>query len=67
MIPVTYIRLNQLSSTPKRQGMLPIAPVTIWRWVKAGKFPKPIKLGPQVLVWNLAEVEAFIESKRGPA
>jgi prophage regulatory protein len=44
--------------------MLPIAPVTIWRWVKANKFPKPIKLGPQVLVWNLAEVEAFIESKR---
>ena len=44
--------------------MLPIALVTIWRKVKAGKFRKQIKLRVQVLVWNLAEVEAFIESKR---
>jgi prophage regulatory protein len=61
---VKYIRLKQLASTAKSQGMLPIAPVTIWRWVKSNKFPKPIKLGPQVVVWELAEIEAFINNKR---
>jgi prophage regulatory protein len=36
-----------------------VHPATIWRWVKAGRFPKPVQLSPGVTRWNSAEVEAF--------
>ena len=31
---------------------------TVWRWVKNGKFPKPIKLSNCCTRWDLQEVEA---------
>ena len=30
---------------------------TVWRWVTAGRFPKPVKLTDQMTRWVLAEVE----------
>ncbi len=55
------IRINELASTHNRRGKLPVSPATVWRWVREGQFPKPFKLGNRVTVWNLAEVDAFIE------
>ena len=43
---------------------LDVAESTIWRWTHEGKFPKPIKLGERVTVWDLDEVEAFIAKQR---
>jgi predicted DNA-binding transcriptional regulator AlpA len=43
--------------------MLPVSPATIWRWVRDGKFPKPLKLGPSVTGWHICEVEAFIAAR----
>ena len=43
---------------------LAVAESTIWRWVADGKFPKPIKLGERVTVWDLDEVDAFIAKQR---
>ena len=57
------IRINELASTPSKPGKLPVSPATIWRWVREGKFPKPFKLGESVTVWDVAEVEAFINNR----
>lgn len=54
------LRLRQLATENGHPGLLPVGPATIWRWVKAGKFPKPFKLGQGATVWDAAEVEAFI-------
>ncbi|MCE5294310.1 MAG: AlpA family transcriptional regulator [Chlamydiales bacterium] len=35
---------------------------TIWRWVKNGKFPKPIKLSTGSTRWRLSELEAWEQS-----
>ena len=32
--------------------------VTIWRWVREGRFPAPVKLTPGCSRWRMAEVEA---------
>ena len=32
---------------------------SIWAWVKAGKFPKPIKLSANCTVWNAADVDRW--------
>ena len=41
-----------------------IAPETLWRWVKAGWFPKPIRLHPtsRINVWRASEILALIAS-----
>jgi len=57
------IRIADLATTPNKTGMLPVSPATIWRWVRDGKFPKPLKLGPSVTGWHTCEVEAFIAAR----
>ncbi|WP_324742728.1 helix-turn-helix transcriptional regulator [Pseudomonas veronii] len=39
---------------------LGVSPVTLWRWVCAGHFPKPIQLGPRRVAWRSSAVEAFL-------
>jgi prophage regulatory protein len=59
------LRVADIATTPKRKGMLPVSPATIWRWVRNGQFPAPYKLGDSVTVWDLAVVEAFIAQRAG--
>jgi hypothetical protein len=61
-----YLRIRELASTPERddkpgrQGRYPVAPATIWRWVKLGTFPAPVKLGgPQTTAWRVDELDAW--------
>ena len=35
----------------------------IWRRVKAGRFPAPVKLGPRCTRWNLVEVEDWARQR----
>ena len=42
---------------------LGISKNTIWRLVRNGKFPKPIKLSEKVTVWKATDVLAWLESK----
>ncbi len=62
MLEINY-RIKQLASTKNSQGKLPVAPVTIWRWVKQGHFPKPYKLGPRTTVWSATEIDTWIEAQ----
>lgn len=36
---------------------------TIWRWVKNGQFPKPIKLGMGSSRWRLTDLEVWEHSQ----
>lgn len=40
---------------------------TIWEWVRAGRFPRPIKLTPGCARWPLADVEAHERERREAA
>jgi prophage regulatory protein len=60
-LPQRLFRLQQIATTPQRQGILPCSPATVWRMVKAGKFPRPFKIGQRCTVWDAAEVEAYIQ------
>ena len=35
---------------------------TLNRWIRAGRFPAPLHLGPNTLAWREAEVEEFLNS-----
>lgn len=36
-----------------------VARATVWRWVREGKFPAPVKIGSNCTRWRLADVEAW--------
>ena len=41
--------------------------VTIWRWVREGRFPAPVKLTPGCSRWRMADVEAHEAERMGVA
>lgn len=55
--PSGFVRLNQIIAP---DGPLPISKSSLWAWVKAERFPAPVKLGPRVTVWDSRRVRAFI-------
>lgn len=67
-----YTQSQQAEAAPTREAdlkllnkkqvcaTLGVSPVTLWRWVCAGHFPKPIQLGPRRVAWRSSAVEAFV-------
>jgi len=58
-----YVREAQLVQSPTRPDStspLPFSAPTLWRMVKAGTFPKPIKLSERVTAWNVGAVRAWL-------
>jgi len=62
-----YIRIGTLASTRKKQGLLPASPATIWRKVKDGTFPKPVKLGDRITAWHMDEIEKWLAARHNEA
>jgi prophage regulatory protein len=44
-------------------GLLKKSRTTLWRWIRSGHFPQPLKIGPNSLVWTEDQVTQWIESK----
>ncbi|WP_454629285.1 helix-turn-helix transcriptional regulator [Bradyrhizobium cenepequi] len=44
--------------------MVPLADSTIYEMEQRGEFPKRFALSPRCVVWDLAEVEAWLASRR---
>lgn len=45
--------------------VLPFSKPTLWRRVKAGLFPAPMKLDGNVTAWRWGDVRAWLESQGG--
>lgn len=61
-----FIREAQLVQSPKRPDVpapMPFSAPTLWRKVKAGTFPKPIKLSERVTAWKVGDVRAWIKAQ----
>lgn len=59
-----FLRLKQIIGDRKRgtPGVIPIGPTSWWAGIAAGKYPKPLKLGPKTTVWRVEDIRALIES-----
>ena len=61
-----YIREAGLVSSPRRPGIpvpLPFSAPTLWRKVREGTFPKPVKLSDRVTAWNVGTVRAWLTAQ----
>lgn len=45
-----------------RSGMVPFSSATLWRKVKSGDFPAPVKLSDRVTAWRVQDVHAWMNS-----
>lgn len=51
-----FVRIRQVLQT------FPFSRTTLWRKVKAGQFPRPRKLGPKTVVWDVGELREYKDS-----
>jgi prophage regulatory protein len=46
---------------------LEVSRQTIWRWVREGNLPHPVKLGSNCTRWKLADIQSWEAGKVGAA
>lgn len=51
-----FLRVNDILK------LIPIGKSTWWAGVKSGRFPKPVKLYPNVALWPVEQIHELIES-----
>ena len=56
--------LRRTIKKPELHQMVPLADSTIWEMERRGEFPKRFLLTPRCVVWDLAEVEAWLMARR---
>jgi len=47
---------------PQVLELLPISRSSLWAGVKCGRFPKPLKIGPNTTAWRASDILNLIES-----
>ena len=62
---IGYVRLKQilgdLKADPPIPPIIPVGKSSWWAGVKAGIYPKPIKLSKRVTVWRASDIRALVE------
>ena len=43
--------------------IVPFSSATLWRKVKSGDFPKPVKLSERVTAWRVEDIRAWMQSR----
>lgn len=54
---------DRLVTTKQLGEIVPFSRTHIWRLVKAGKFPAPIRIGENRVAWRLSTVEEWIDAR----
>ncbi|WP_406855209.1 AlpA family phage regulatory protein [Alsobacter sp. KACC 23698] len=57
-----FIRLTSILAP---RGPIPVARSTWWAGVAAGRYPKPVRLGPRITAWRVEDIRALIEKGAG--
>ena len=45
------------------EKLFKVSPATIYRWIKEGRFPKPIHLGANMVRWKASDIEVCITDR----
>ena len=61
ILPETgFVRLSTILK------VIPVCKSTWWAGVKTGRFPKAVKLGPNMTAWRVEDIRTYIE-QAGPS
>jgi prophage regulatory protein len=60
-----FLRLRQIigdaSAAPPIAPIIPIGKSAWWEGIRAGRYPKGIKLSPRVTVWRASDIYALVQ------
>lgn len=51
-----YVRLPQVLAA------IPVSKSTWWNGIAAGRYPKPVKLGPRTTAWRVSDIRDLIDN-----
>lgn len=61
-----FLRLPQIigdkHSEPPIPAIIPVSKSSFWAGVKAGRYPRPIKLGARCTAWRVEDIRKFVEA-----
>ncbi len=57
----SFDRMRRMLRRKELRLIVPLADTTIYEMERCGKFPRRFNLTPRCVVWNLTELEAWIE------
>lgn len=46
--------------------LVPFSVATLWRRVKTGDFPAPVRLSPRITAWRIEDIKAWLKSNPDP-
>ncbi len=59
-----FVRLNQLVRHPKNPApVLPFSASSVWRMVKAGTLPAPVKLSAKTTCWRVRDIRQWLAAQ----
>lgn len=75
-LPLTgFLRLSQIVGSPgdptasppvpPTPGLIPISKASWWMGVRAGHYPKPVKISANTTAWRVSDIRALIERLNG--
>ena len=59
--------LGDKKAKPPIPAIIPVGHTAWWDGIRAGRYPKPYKLGPRVTVWLADDIRQLIEQTTGKA
>lgn len=54
---------DRLMRRPEVENMTGLSRSTIYAWMGAGRFPKPVPLGSRLVAWRESDVLSWIEAR----
>lgn len=55
--------LERLIGRKEALILIGISNATLWRWIKAGRFPAPLKIGKKKVAWRSSVLAAWIAQR----
>lgn len=63
-LPKSGYRYKRTVRRAELRRIVPLADTTVYELEQRGEFPRRFNLTPRCVVWDLAEVEAWLEERR---
>ena len=63
MMTIAEVPADHLIRSARLAPSLGIGRTTLWRWVKEGVFPAPVRLSGRVTAWRVGDVREWLQSK----
>ena len=61
-----FLRLKQIIGSEKTdpilQPLIPISASSWWAGVSSGRFPKPVKIGPNTTAWRWEDIQNLLDN-----